>query len=184
MVLLESTNVPLGSSAPNFANLPSVDGKQYQLTDFADKQILIVIFMCNHCPYVQAIIERLVSLQADYKDKNLQIIGINPNDAVKYPDDSLEKMKEFAQEKNVNFIYVRDDSQEVAKAYKAQCTPDIFVYNENRALIYHGRLDDNWKDESQVTEQDLRSAIDLYLNTKDVVEKQIPSMGCSIKWLS
>lgn len=182
MVLLESENIPLGTLAPHFDNLAGIDGKNYSAGDFLDKKILIVVFMCNHCPYVQAVIGRLIAIQRDYANKGVQMIGINPNDAERYPDDSFAKMQEFAAEKGINFVYVRDDSQQVARDYKAQCTPDIFVYDSKRELIYHGRIDDNWKDESQVSKQELRIALDAYLHDGSIIEPQYPSMGCSIKW--
>jgi len=182
MVLLKSTLLPMGTGAPNF-NLPSTDDKTYSLSDFNDKKALVIVFMCNHCPYVQAIIDRLVFLQADYAERGVQVIGINPNDSNGYPEDSFVAMKELVSEKEINFIYLRDKSQEVAKLYQAQCTPDIFVFDQNKKLAYHGRLDDNWQSESDVTTTDLRDALGLLLAGEKVDEDQAPCMGCSIKWI-
>jgi peroxiredoxin len=125
---------------------------------------------------------RLVTLQKTFSDKSVRFIGINPNDSVAYPEDSFENMKLFAKEYSMNFPYLLDNTQETAKKYDAVCTPDIYVYDEKRKLKYRGRLDDNWKDETQVTSRDLESAIKLLIEKKKITFEQIPSMGCSIKW--
>ncbi len=163
-------------------SLPATDDKTYSPSDFQDKKILIIVFMCNHCPYIHAIIDRLIAIQADYADKGVQIIGINANESESYPEDSFDAMKDWVQEKGINFVYCRDESQEVARVYQAQCTPDMFVFNQDRKLVYHGRIDDSWQDESQVTKQEMRAAIDTILEGKEYTETQHPSMGCSIKW--
>ena len=181
MTLLKSLNLPMGTPIIDFS-LPGTDGKTYSPSDFADKKIFIIIFMCNHCPYVQAIIDRLISLQNDYQGKEVQIIGINSNDAENYPEDSFEAMQSIVKERNINFIYLHDESQEVAQAYQAQCTPDIYVFDKNQKLAYHGRLDDNWQNPNQVQKQDLRNALGLILTGQSITEEQYPSMGCSIKW--
>lgn len=181
MSLLESVDVPLNTVAPDF-QLKGVDENVYSLDDFKERSILVIIFMCNHCPYVQACIERLVTLQRDFIDRGVRFIGINANDAFDFPEDDFEAMKVFAREKNMNFPYLRDETQYVAKAYKAVCTPDVFVYDDQRALRYHGRIDNNWKDATKVTSQDLRSALEAMISQKKVDSFQIPSMGCSIKW--
>lgn len=181
MALLYSTMVPLGSVAKDF-NLPGTDGARYSLKSFEDKKVLVVVFMCNHCPYVQAVLGRLIDLQNATRDRSVRFVGINPNDAVRYPDDSMENMKKIVAEKNFSFPYLFDESQETAKAYGAVCTPDIFVYGEDRTLLYRGRIDDNWQDADKVTQRDLQAAIDLILSGKEVPGEQIPSMGCSIKW--
>ncbi len=181
MALLESLQLPMGSELIDF-NLPGTDGKNYSPADFADKKALVVIFMCNHCPYVIAIIDRLIKLQSDYAEKGVQVIGINANEADNYPEDSFENMQKWVEEAGINFVYLRDESQEAAKAYQAQCTPDIYVFNADKKLTYHGRLDDSWKDESAVTQKDLREALDAMLSGQPVTEEQKPSMGCSIKW--
>jgi peroxiredoxin len=180
MALLESLKLPLGSPAIDFT-LPGIDEKTYTLDSFKDAKILGVVFMCNHCPYVLAIIERLVQIQDDYSD-NLQLVGINANDATNYPDDSFENMPLFSAEYGMNFPYLHDKTQEVAKAYQAQCTPDIYIFDSERKLAYHGRIDDNWQHPSKVTKKELRDALDALTNGKKPSEAQNPSMGCSIKW--
>lgn len=181
MSLLESIDVPLGTIAPDF-QLKGVDGNEYSLDDFRERSILVIVFMCNHCPYVQACIERLITLQRDFIDHGVRFIGINPNDALDVPEDDFEAMKVFARERDMNFPYLRDETQQVAKAYKAVCTPDVFVYDDQRTLQYHGRIDNNWRDISKVTSQDLRVALEAIINHKKVDSSQLPSMGCSIKW--
>lgn len=180
-MLLESLPLHLGKEIIPFS-LPATDGKGYGPLDFQDKEILVVIFMCNHCPYIQATIDRMIAIQQDYQAKGVQLIGINANDAENYPDDSFEAMQVWTAEKGMNFPYLYDESQEVAKAYQAQCTPDIYVFDQARLLRYHGRIDDNWKDESAVTKQELREALEALLEGRPVSEDQKPSMGCSIKW--
>jgi peroxiredoxin len=181
MVLLESLQLPMGTDIIDF-KLPATDGKSYGPADFADKKALVIIFMCNHCPYIKATIDRMIALQADYADKGVQLIGINANESENYPEDSFEAMQEWVKEKGINFVYLRDESQETARAYQAQCTPDIFVFDENRKLAYHGRIDDNWKEPDQVTKQELRAALEALLTGQPIPEEQKPSMGCSIKW--
>lgn len=181
MSLLESIDVPLGTIAPDF-QLKGVDGNEYSLDDFRERSILVIVFMCNHCPYVQACIERLIALQRDFIDRGVRFIGINPNDALDVPEDDFEAMKVFARERDMNFPYLRDETQQVAKAYKAVCTPDVFVYDDQRTLQYHGRIDNNWRDISKVTSRDLRVALEAIIHHKKVDSSQLPSMGCSIKW--
>jgi peroxiredoxin len=182
MALIYSQTIPFGEKAPDFS-LPGIDGKTYTLASFADKKVLVVIFMCNHCPYVQACWNRLIALQNEFDARGVQLVGINANDAQSYPEDSFEKMKEYVQRKKHNFPYLRDKSQEVAKAYGAVCTPDIFVYDEKRGLAYHGRIDDNWQEPGEVTKRELAEALEALLNgRKKPSPDQKPSMGCSIKW--
>lgn len=181
MALLESLPLHLGKDIIPFS-LPATDGKGYGPLDFKDKEILVIIFMCNHCPYIKATIDRMIAIQKDYQEKGVQLVGINANDSENYPEDSFEAMQAWVKEKGINFPYLHDESQEVAKAYQAQCTPDIYVFNQHRKLTYHGRIDDNWKDESAVSKHDLREALDTILTRKPVSSDQKPSMGCSIKW--
>lgn len=176
-----SKGMALGTPAPAFS-LPGVDGKTYSLESFADAKVLVVVFTCNHCPYAKAVEDRLVQLQRDYLERGVRLVAINPNDERAYPDDSFEKMKERAQSKGFNFPYLRDESQSVARAYDAACTPDIFVFDQSRKLVYNGRLDDSWQDPSKVTRTDLRQAIDAALAGNPVDFEAVPSMGCSIKW--
>ena len=181
MANVESTMVPLGTPAPDFS-LPGTDGKTYSLMNFGDKRILVIIFMCNHCPYVKAALRRLINLQNEYAERGVRLVGINVNDAQKYPDDSLENMKALAEKKKLPFPYLYDESQASAKAYDAVCTPDIFVYGLERTLKYRGRVDDNWQHPDQITRHDLKDAIEALLIDQDVNDDQVSSLGCSIKW--
>jgi len=173
--------VPLRTSAASF-RLPGVDSKTYSLESFSDKNVLVVIFMCNHCPYVKAVLQRLIALQAETAHQGVQLIGINSNDVDRYPDDSMENMQKITKEKGINFPYLLDVSQEIAKTYDAVCTPDIYVYGTERKLLYRGRIDDNWEHEEKVTQRNLKDAVDCIVARKKVPDKQIPSIGCSIKW--
>jgi peroxiredoxin len=181
MVLLKSNPGEIGSAVVDF-ELKGIDGKIYSLDSFASKSVIVLIFMCNHCPYVQAVVERFVKLQSKLKNKGVQFVGISSNDVETYPEDSFENMKIFSEERNINFPYLIDENQSAARDYDAVCTPDIYVYDNSRHLRYRGRLDDNWKEEDKVVHRDLESAIDLILLNKEITFEQIPSMGCSIKW--
>ena len=181
MALMHSTMVPLGNPAAGF-KLSGVDGKVYSLESFSDKKVLVVIFMCNHCPYVKAVLQRLIGLQEETGSQGVQLVGINSNDAERYPDDSFENMQKITVEKGMNFPYLYDDSQETAKAYEAVCTPDIYVYGLERKLLYRGRIDDNWEHEEKVVRRNLKEAIDCIVTGKEVPGEHVPSMGCSIKW--
>jgi len=181
MALLESTMPPLGTPAHNFS-LEGIDSKTHSLKSYSEKEIIVIIFMCNHCPYVKAVLKRIIELQNEFIDRGVQFIGINPNDATRYPDDSLENMKIIAKENDFSFPYLIDPSQEVAKSYDAVCTPDLYVYGKNRKLVYRGRIDDNWEDSEKVTQQDLKLALENILSGEAITSNQIPSMGCSIKW--
>ena len=174
-------HVKIGDAAPAF-NLPGVDGKNYSLVSFSDKKILVVIFTCNHCPYVQGWEDRFISIQKDYGASGVQVIGINSNETKNYPEDSFEKMVIRSREKKYNFVYLRDEDQKVARAFDAACTPEVYVFDEKRKLQYHGRVDDNYKDEKAVTSPDLRNALDDLLAGRPVKMAQTPAMGCSIKW--
>jgi thiol-disulfide isomerase/thioredoxin len=180
-MLLQSNPGEINSGIIDF-HLKGINGRLSTLDDFAGDKILVIIFMCNHCPYVKAVIGRLVAIQKKYFDKSVRLIGINPNDTKAYPDDSFENMKLFAKEYSMNFPYLFDETQNTAKQYDAICTPDIYVYDEKRKLRYRGRIDDNRMNEEQVSSKDLESAIELLIEGKDILFEQIPSMGCSIKW--
>jgi len=183
MVLLKSKSLPMGSDAMDFS-LTGVDGLTYTLDSFNESKVLVIVFMCNHCPYVQAIWGRLNILQESFDDNSVSFVGINPNTSNEsYEDESFEKMKEYYDKYDMNFPYLEDMGQEIAQLYEAQCTPDIYVYDSNRKLAYHGRLDDNWQDENDVSSEDLSEAIKSILDEKDVKFEQIPAMGCSIKWV-
>lgn len=164
--------------------LPDADGTDYTLGNWADKNVLVVVFTCNHCPYAKAVRPQLIELSNAYRKAraSVQFVAINSNDASTYPDDATDKMKEkpFA----YPFPYLRDESQDVAREFGAVCTPDIFVYNRNRHLAYHGRLNDDWKEPKKATTNDLKDAIDAILRGETPNPNQQPSMGCSIKWRS
>lgn len=173
----------LGSKCPGFS-LPGTDGKTYSLDSFTGTKALVVMFICNHCPYVQAVEDRLIYTAQELLALTARVVAISSNDAVQYPADSFERMKFKSDEKKYPFPYLYDESQEVAKKFGAVCTPDFFVYDSELTLRYRGRLDDSWKDPAQVTKLELRqAAIDL-LHGRTPALSQYPSMGCSIKWKS
>ncbi len=179
MALTESALIPLGTSCPDFT-LPGVDGRLWSLHDFHTPALLVAV-ICNHCPYVQAIDDRLNELAKAFTGR-CAVVGINGNDAIAYPEDSFEVMRRRAQFKGYVFPYLWDEEQRVVRAMQALCTPDFFLYDSHRRLVYHGRLDDHWKDPAHVQRQDLREAIEGLLVGADPLEPQVPAMGCSIKW--
>ncbi len=181
MVLLHSEKIELGTPAPAFS-LPAVDGKNYSLRDFQENKALVILFICSHCPYVQAVEERILQLHRDYAPKGVQFIALCSNDSTEYAEDSPENLKKRWKEKKYGFPYLVDETQDVARAYGAVCTPDIYVFDQNRALAYHGRIDDNWQSPSKVTRHELAEALDAILKGNKPSGKQQPSMGCSIKW--
>jgi peroxiredoxin len=179
MTLLASTMVPLGSPCPPFA-LPGVDGGTHVRDDFHAPTLLLVV-MCNHCPYVQAVDGRINALAKAFAGR-CDVVGINPNDAGGYPEDSFEAMKTRAARLGFAFPYLRDEDQSVARALGAVCTPDFFLFDAQRTLAYRGRLDDNWKDPAAVSKEDLKEAIEALLAGATPTPQQKPAMGCSIKW--
>jgi peroxiredoxin len=182
MALTPSTMLALGTTAPDF-KLPETSGKTTSLADFKDKTALVVIFMCNHCPYVVHIRSGLAYLARDYAPKNVGIVGINSNDALKYPADSPAKMKDEVASAGYIFPYLYDETQAVAKAYRAACTPDIFLFDRSRRLVYRGQFDASRPGNNiPVTGNDLRAALESVLKGQPVLEQQIPSIGCNIKW--
>jgi len=178
---MATDKLKIGSKAPDF-NLLGVDNKFYSLDSFADKKILIVIFSCNHCPYVQAYEQRIISIQKEFSEKGVQIVAINSNEDKNYPEDSFDQMIKRSNEKQFNFPYLRDETQEVAKAYGATHTPEIFLFDQERKLRYHGKIDDNWKEPEKVKYQYLRKAIEEVLEGKEVSIPETFSIGCTIKW--
>lgn len=182
MVKTASTMLPLGSPAPEFTLL-NIDGKMLSLADLPADQPLLVMFICNHCPFVIHLQEALASFSAEYQKKGLSIVAISSNDVATHPDDSPEKMVEMARESHWDFPYLYDETQSVAQAYKAACTPDFFLFNRDRQLVYRGQFDDSRPGNGlPVTGQDLRAACDAVLENSPVPEQQRPSIGCNIKW--
>ncbi len=184
MVLTASTMLlSLGTKAPDFRLTDVVSGKAISLETFAGKKGLLVMFICNHCPYVQHIKTELARLGKDYAGRNVGIVAISANDAANYPDDAPEKLKAMAQELGFNFPFCYDETQAVAKAYTAACTPDFFLLDAERRLVYRGQLDDSRPGNGKpVTGRDLRSAMDAVLTGTPVLQDQKPSIGCNIKW--
>ena len=183
MVLLESITIPLGTKCPDF-NLKDTDGKIYKGSGQSGERGLLVVFTCNHCPYAIAVWPRVIRLAKYARNLKINTIAINPNINPNYPDDSPEKMKEKIKELGIDFPYLVDETQTAARAFKAQCTPDIYLFNKNRELVYHGRIDDNWQDESKVTKEELKEALNNLAVGQPISSTQRPSMGCSIKWLN
>ncbi len=182
MAVTASEMLPLGTSAPDF-NLPDTTGKMVSLNDFEEAQAFLVIFMCNHCPFVKHILDGLVALIKKYMAKGCIVVAINSNDVANYPDDSPKLMGKLATEAGFTFPYLYDETQEVAKAYHAACTPDFFLFDGNKALVYRGQMDDSRPGNGiPVTGADLTAAIDAVLESKQVSQEQKPSMGCNIKW--
>lgn len=177
-----STMLPLGTKAPPFS-LPNVDGKIVSLSDFAGQKALLVMFICNHCPFVKHVASELARLARDYQPRGVAAVAINSNDAAGYPDDSPSKMVEEARARGYTFPYLYDETQQVAKAYHAACTPDFFLFDRNLTLVYRGQLDSSRPDNGiPVTGEDLRAALDAVLAGKPVAAEQKPSIGCNIKW--
>ena len=170
----------LGFLLPTFT-LQSVDAKEFHSGDFKSARALVVLFICNHCPYVQAIEDRMIALAKDLQPKGAQFLGICSNDSSEYPEDHPAALRKRWSEKAYGFPYLVDETQEVAKQFSAVCTPDIFVFDQEQKLAYRGRFDDSWRDSSKVQKQELRIAIEAILQGQ-TVPKAIPSMGCSIKW--
>ena len=180
MVLTQSfQKLNRGDRAPDFS-LKGVDDKIYSLSDFTGKEGLLVIFMCNHCPYVKAKIEAIVALYKKFKEK-IAVVGINSNDP-EYPGEGMENMKKFVGERGIDFPYLLDETQEVAKAYGATCTPDPFLFERARKLVFHGRIDDALSPGETPKEHTMEENIEKMLRGEEIGEETKPSMGCSIKW--
>ncbi len=176
-----SIGMPIGSSMVDFS-LKGVDGKTYRLKSFADKQAVVVVFSCNHCPYVQAYEARMVQLQQDYLPRGAILVAVNSNDETGYPEDSFPNMVKRARERGFNFPYLRDESQNVARQYRAICTPHCFAFDNNRKLQYKGRIDDNWRNSREVKVHDLRAALEAILTGNTPPVQETRPYGCSIKW--
>jgi peroxiredoxin len=181
MALTENRDLALGTACPDF-RLPSVDGRTVARDDLKDAAALVVMFICNHCPYVQAVEDRIIALAREYGPKGVQFVGICSNDPSGYPDDAPPRLLARWREKGYGFPYLVDASQAVARAFDAVCTPDIYVYDRARRLAYHGRIDDNWQQPSKVKRRELAAALDALLAGKAPSAEQVHSIGCSIKW--
>ncbi len=182
MAATASTMLPLGTEAPDFSLLDT-EGKPVSLRDFKDAPALLVVFMCNHCPFVKHILDGLVRLIKDYQAKGAAAVGINSNDVAAYPEDRPELMAKVAKQKGFTFPYLYDETQDVAKAYHAACTPDFFLFDKTRKLVYRGQMDDSRPGNSiPITGKDLRAALDAVLEGIPAPAKQKPSIGCNIKW--
>jgi len=174
-------NLKIGEKAIQF-NLPGVDGKQHSLGQYVGKNAVVVIFSCNHCPYVRAWEDRMVQIQNEYANRGVQLIAINSNDVAEYPDDSFARMKERAREKKFTFPYLYDETQQTAHAYGAERTPEVFVFDKKSTLRYHGTIDDNYDDPTAVKKRYLRDALDAVLAEKTISEAETRPVGCTIKW--
>jgi len=176
-----STMLKLGTKLPDF-DLPDYNGTIVSSSDF-EAQPLLVVFLCNHCPYVKHIIDVFADTSDDYQQKGIGVVGISVNDIDQYPEDAPEKMKEFATEHKMHFPYLYDETQEIAKAFKAACTPDLYLFNREHRLVYRGRFDESRPgNDIPVTGKDLTKAVEALVNGKPISEEQYPSAGCSLKW--
>ena len=182
MAVTASTMLTLGTSAPDFS-LPDTEGNLVSVEDFKDAPALLVIFLCNHCPFVKHVVDGLVGLVKVYQAKGVAVVGINSNDVEDYPEDRPEMMAKVAKQKGFTFPYLCDETQDVAKAYHAACTPDFFLFDGERKLVYRGQMDDSRPGNNiPVTGADLRAALDAVLAGNSVAAQQKPSIGCNIKW--
>ena len=181
MALVESISIPLGTAMPDF-RLKDPDGREFEGRSLYGPKGLIVAFTCNHCPYAVAVWPRLAALSRKASALGVATVAVNPNINPAYPDDAPARMKEKAAEWGIPFPYLVDETQQTAKAFKAQCTPDLYLFGADRRLAYHGRLDDNWQDPKAVTREELWEAVQAVAAARAPAAAQRPSMGCSIKW--
>jgi peroxiredoxin len=172
--------ITLATEAPTF-DLPGTDGANHSLDDYAGVPALAVVWSCNHCPYVQAWEGRIVELQREYGDRGFRLVAINSNDAGSYPEDSFEEMQKRAEQQGFNFDYLYDEEQSVLRAYGAERTPEVFLFDADRKLAYHGAIDDS-RDESEVSQRYLRDAIEAVLAGEEPAVRETPAVGCSVKW--
>ncbi len=183
MARTPSTSIPLGFEAPDFTLPDTISGKDVKLSDLQSDTASVIIFMCNHCPYVLHVIDEIVSVSNDFIPKGIKFVGISANDVENYPDDSPDKMKALAEEKGFKFPYLYDESQDVAKAYDAACTPEFHVFDKDMKCVYRGQLDGSRPgNDVPVSGTDLRNALNNMLEGKEVDSVQYPSIGCNIKW--
>ncbi|HET9177315.1 MAG TPA: thioredoxin family protein [Terriglobia bacterium] len=182
MVNTLSTMLPLGTVAPPFS-LPDTEGKAVSLEDYKDAPALLVVFLCNHCPFVKHVLPQFVELAREYQGREVGIVGISSNDVSAYPDDSPEKMAQLSSTMDFPFPYLYDEAQQVAKSYGAACTPDFYLFDRDGRLVYRGQMDDSRPSNGRpVTGADLRAAMDAVLGGRKVSDNQKPSIGCNIKW--
>jgi thiol-disulfide isomerase/thioredoxin len=185
MALVESNMLPIGTLAPYFVLFDTISGKQLSISELCSDKATVMMFICNHCPYVIHVKEEFIKLAKDYQPKGVSFVAISSNDAEKYPKDGPEEMTIFAQESGFTFPYLYDETQDVARAYDAACTPDFYIFDESKKLKYRGRLDDSrpkMENQKPVTGSDLRGALNAILSNQLISEIQYPSMGCNIKW--
>ena len=183
MSAVQSRMVPLGTPAPYFKLPDAVSGKEFSLDDIKSDKATVIMFICNHCPYVKNIYKHLAEFTSEYLKKGIAFAGINSNNFIAYPDDAPDQMKEVAERLGYKFPYLVDETQEVAKAYQAECTPDFFVYDKDLKLVYRGQYDASRPGNGvPVTGSDLKAALDAILDGGEVPREQIPSIGCNIKW--
>ena len=183
MALTETTNIPLGFIAPSFELLNPLTNKKEKLNDLKSKVATVIVFMCNHCPYVIHILDELVKIANDYFSKEITFIGINSNNIISHPQDSPENMVKLIKEYNIPFSYLFDENQEIAKAYDAACTPDFSVFDAQMKCLYRGQMDSSRPSNNLPNNgEDLRKVLENILNNKPIPELQIPSIGCNIKW--
>ncbi len=183
MAFTESNMLPLGTAAPDFSLPDTVSGKTISFNDVATDKATVVMFICNHCPYVIHVNPEIVRVANDYLKKGVGFVAISSNDVKNYPDDSPEKMKMLAEKEGYPFPYLYDETQEVARAYDAACTPDFYIFDQNKKLAYRGRLDDSRPNSgTPLSGKDLREALDAVLDGRKPTDRQYPSAGCNIKW--
>jgi peroxiredoxin len=179
---MASKTLRISDPMPAFGLIPGVDGRQYSEREFVGSDVLVVVFSCNHCPYVQAYEDRMMELQREYAQQGVRLVAINSNETANYPEDNFEEMVKRAKARGFNFAYLRDDDQKVAGAFGATHTPEFFVFDKARNLRYHGKMDDNWKEPKAVKERYLRDAVEAVLKGTAVTVPETFSIGCTIKW--
>ena len=185
MARTPSNMLPLGTQAPAFSLLDTVSGETLSLDQIQGKEGTVVMFICNHCPFVKHVFTGIVDLANDYVDKGVSFVAISSNDVENYPDDSPDLMTKVAAEQNFPFAYLYDETQEVARAYDAACTPDFYIFDKSKSLVYRGQLDDSIPENGiPVSGKDMRSALEAMCNGKEILPTQKPSIGCNIKWKS
>ena len=183
MAATPSNMLPLGFIAPSFSLYDTISGKEQTLDSLISEKATVIMFISNHCPFVKHVNDQLVKLANDYFPKGISFIAIGSNDVLNYPEDSPEKMKEYAQRLKYPFPYLYDESQEIAKAYDAACTPDFYIFDKDKKCVYRGQLDDSRPGNGKpVTGKDIREALDAILNNTTINPDQRPSIGCNIKW--